>query len=75
MAWASDALATAGIVVGDSSEAEVRQFIRRVRESPCVPVIAFSSRCDEESALAAVDAGAMVFSSRTASGRKPSPPP
>jgi DNA-binding NarL/FixJ family response regulator len=25
----------------------------------CVPVIAFSSRCDEESVLAAVEAGAM----------------
>ena len=58
-AWASESLAEADLVIVDSSEPEARQFVRRVRESLCVPVIAFSSRCDEESVLAAVEAGAM----------------
>ncbi|HJS95400.1 MAG TPA: response regulator transcription factor [Solirubrobacteraceae bacterium] len=58
-AWSNELLATATLVIVDSSEAEARQFIRRVCESLCVPVIAFSSRCDEESVLAAVEAGAI----------------
>lgn len=58
-AWANDALAGADLVIVDSSEPEGRQFIRRVREALCVPVIAFSARCDEEGVLAAVEAGAM----------------
>ena len=58
-AWASEALPTADLVIVDSSEPDARQFIRGVRESLCLPVIAFSARCDEESVLAAVEAGAM----------------
>ena len=58
-AWASESLAAATLVIVDSSESEARQFIRRVCESLDAPVIAFSSRCDEESVLAAVEAGAM----------------
>jgi DNA-binding NarL/FixJ family response regulator len=59
VAWADSALQRADLVIADSSDAEGREFMRRVRDDLGVPVVACSSSCDEESVLAAVEAGAI----------------
>lgn len=58
-AWDDAALQSADLVIADSSDAVGRAFIRRVRDVLDVPVVACSSSCDEESVLAAVEAGAI----------------
>jgi len=58
-AWEGDALCRADLVIADSSHAEGRAFIRRVRDTLRVPIVACSADCDEESVLAAVEAGAI----------------
>lgn len=58
-AWTTDALRLADLLIVDSTEPDARQFIRRARDVLGVPVIAFSSRCDQDSVLAAVEAGAI----------------
>ncbi|HEU0316120.1 MAG TPA: response regulator transcription factor [Solirubrobacteraceae bacterium] len=58
-AWATAALGSADLVIADSSNTDGREFIRRVREVLEVPVVACSASCDEESVLAAVEAGAI----------------
>jgi DNA-binding NarL/FixJ family response regulator len=58
-AWDDEALQHADLVIADSSEVDGRDFMRRVRDVLDVPVIACSSSCDEESVLAAVEAGAI----------------
>ncbi len=58
-AWADAALQSADLVIANSSDAEGREFMRSVRDVLGVPIVACSSSCDEESVLAAVEAGAI----------------
>jgi DNA-binding NarL/FixJ family response regulator len=57
-AWDSDGLRNADLAIVDCGEPGARQFIRRTRDQMGIPVIACSTRCDEDSVLAAVEAGA-----------------
>lgn len=57
-AWSDDALQAADLVLIDVSGPEGLEFISGVRQRLGVPVIAYSSDCNEERILAAVEAGA-----------------
>jgi DNA-binding NarL/FixJ family response regulator len=57
-AWAGGSLAQAHLVLADCGDIDGLGFIRRVREELGIPVIACSPHRDEDSILAAVEAGA-----------------
>jgi DNA-binding NarL/FixJ family response regulator len=57
-AWADEALRTADLVLVDISDSDSCEFIAQVREVLDVPVLACSASCEEQTVLAAVEAGA-----------------
>lgn len=57
-AWASERLQPADLVLVDVGEPDSCEFIAQVRETFGVPVLACSSECEEQTVLAAVEAGA-----------------
>lgn len=57
-AWSDEALGEADLVIVDASAPDGVEFVRHVKEMLGVPIIVCSSECDEETILAAVEAGA-----------------
>jgi DNA-binding NarL/FixJ family response regulator len=60
-AWEGADLRLADLVLVDVSAPDGRDFIAQVRDVLAVPVIACSAECEEETVLAAVEAGATGF--------------